>query len=429
MAEKSIADTMKKKIIIYYNRIREHLWFRPFVFCLISVGAALIAHQADQTRLNQIVPALKLESIQRLLDIISASMLVISIFTVASMLSAFSAASSTATPRSFKIVVTDDVSQYALSTFIGAFIFSIVSSVALDLGYYDNAGKFILFIITLVLFAAVILSFLRWVDRISRLGRLEHTIMQVERVAMKSLSTYIKSPFLNALPITGELTDEKPVFGSSIGYVQHINLDALNYMAKEMGLRIRLNCLPGKFVHENLEVAFIRPGRDVDMEKVSQRVNGAIGVGQTRLFDEDPRFGLIVLGEIASRALSAGINDPGTAIQIIGSQERLFFLWNMKDEDSTDYAILYDCVEVPKIEIEDFFDDAFRPISRDGAGYLEVMLRLQKALKSLASIDHSGFKAAAIQYSKHAFSEAELAISLKNDLDILKQHSLFVYNE
>jgi hypothetical protein len=41
-------------------------------------------------------------------------MLVISIFAVGSMVSAFSAASSTATPRSFKLIG-DDVSRNALS--------------------------------------------------------------------------------------------------------------------------------------------------------------------------------------------------------------------------------------------------------------------------------------------------------------------------
>jgi uncharacterized membrane protein len=39
-----------------------------------------------------------------------------------------------------------------------------------------------------------------------------------------------------------------------------------------------------------------------------------------------PRFGLITLSEIASRALSPAVNDPGTAIQIISSHVRLFSL-------------------------------------------------------------------------------------------------------
>lgn len=416
---------MKKKIINYFNKLRKYLWYRPLLFCLISVAAALIAHLADGTRLNDLVPILKKESIEGLLDILSASMLVISIFAVTSMVSAFSAASNTATPRSFKIIITDDVSQYALSSFIGAFIFSIVATVAIDNKYYGQAGKFILFLITLVLFAVVILTFLRWVDRISRLGRLGHTIVQVEKVANKALSKYINNPLLNALPVRGEFLDGKSVFADSIGYVQRIDMENLQYLAKELGLKIRLNCIPGKFIHKNFTVAFVRSSQDVDMEKITRKVNDAIQVGHSRLFDEDPRFGIIALSEIASRVLSPGINDPGTAIQIIGSQERLLFLWNDEMEKSTENNLIYDRIEVPLISMQDFFDDAFRPISRDGAGNIEVMLRLQKALNSLETINNSEIKAAAKLYSKSAFNRAELAIKFKADLDILEKKSLF----
>ncbi len=387
--------------------------------------AALIAHQADETRLNDFVPVIKLESIEGLLDVLSTSMLVISIFAVASMLSAYSSASTNATPRSFKIVITDDVSQYALSAFMGAFIFSIVATVAMDNGYYNKAGKFILFLITLLFFVVVILTFLRWVDSISRLGRLEYTIMQVEAVARKSLSSHIKNPFLYALPVTGAFPDGKSVFGESIGYVQYIDTDALQKLSKKMGLKIRLNCLPGKFIHDNSVIAFIRTSQYVDMSKVTQKINGAIHVAHTRSFDDDPRFALIALSEIASRALSTGINDPGTAVQVICSHERLLFLWNDEIENSTESKVLYDCIEVPQISMDDFFDDSFRSISRDGAEYIEVMLRLQKAFISLETINHAEIKAAAIQYSKYAFNRAELSIKLKHDLDILEKQCLF----
>ena len=371
---------MKKKILIYYNRIREQLWFRPFLFCLFSVFGALLAHQADGIGINHIVPNIDKDSIGGLLDTISASMLVISIFAVASMLSAFSSASSTATPRSFKIVVTDDVSQNALSVFIGAFIFSIVATIALDNGYYEKAGRFTLFIFTLILFAIVILTFLRWVDRISRLGRLEHTIHQVETVAVKSLSAYIKNPSLKALSISGKFNKEHKVLANSIGYIQHINLEDLQSLAEELELKIRLNCIPGKFVHNNFAVAHFITEKDIDIDKIQERINNTILVGQTRLFDEDPRFGLISLTEIASRALSPGINDPGTAIQIIGSHERLFFLWHKEIENSNEIEVAYNRIEVPEISMEDFFDDAFRPIARDGADNIRSDVKITKGI-------------------------------------------------
>ncbi len=122
-----------------------------------------------------------------LLKVVSASMLVRSVFAVGSMLAAYQSACSSATPRAFALVVSDDVSQSALSTFIGAFIFSIVAQLALMNGYYDNAGRFFLFIITIFVFGLVIIGFLKWVDGIARLGRLSTTIAKVEKAAGEAL--------------------------------------------------------------------------------------------------------------------------------------------------------------------------------------------------------------------------------------------------
>lgn len=61
---------------------------------------------------------------------------------------------------------------------------------------------------------------------------------------------------------------------------------------------------------------------DIDASRIAQ----AFLLGDVRQFDEDPRFGLIVLSEIASRALFLAVNDPGTAIVIIGTFVRLFVL-------------------------------------------------------------------------------------------------------
>jgi uncharacterized membrane protein len=75
----------------------------------------------------------------------------------------------------------------------------------------------------------------------------------------------------------------------------------------------------------------------------------------------------------------------------------------------------------------DFFDDAFRPISRDGAGNIEVLLRLQKAFKSIETINHEDIKKLAIQYSKEVYKRAELSMKFKPDLDVLKKECL-LYN-
>jgi len=136
---------MLNRLKFLISRIRERLWVRPLVMCILSVGAVFFAKMVDVPKIGQFVPEITLESLGILLTTISASMLVIATFAVASMVAAYASASSTATPRSFSLVISDDVSQNALSTFLGAFIFSIVALTALKNGYYDKAGRFTLF--------------------------------------------------------------------------------------------------------------------------------------------------------------------------------------------------------------------------------------------------------------------------------------------
>ena len=62
---------------------------------------------------------------------------------------------------------------------------------------------------------------------------------------------------------------------------------------------------------------------------------------------------------------------------------------------------------MPKLVIDDLFDDAFTAIARDGAGVVEVAIRLQKAFGALAETDDKATVAAARKHSRMALARAE----------------------
>ena len=84
----------------------------------------------------------------------------------------------------------------------------------------------------------------------------------------------------------------------------------------------------------------------------------------------------------------------------------------------------YTRIEVPEIEASDIFEDAFRPISRDGADNIEVMIRMQKALTSIHSFVPDDVKEIALKSAQEAYKRAELALSYPGDLELLKKRSL-----
>nr|WP_205747187.1 DUF2254 family protein [Desulfopila sp. IMCC35006] len=81
------------------NRISERLWVRPLTMCVLSTTLVFLAKTMDTAEIGRLVPAITKESLETLLSIIAACMLVIATFTVGSMVSAYASASNTATPR------------------------------------------------------------------------------------------------------------------------------------------------------------------------------------------------------------------------------------------------------------------------------------------------------------------------------------------
>src|SRR5690606_9376275 len=121
-------------------------------------------------------------------------------------------------------------------------------------------------------------------------------------------------------------------------------------------------------------------------------VRDAFTIGAERDFEQDPRFGLCVLAEIASRALSPAVNDAGTAIDVIGRGVRLLTIW-AQESGKTDAEENPPCprVRTPAFSASDMFEDIFAPIARDGADNPQVLVRLQKALGALARVGGQDF--------------------------------------
>lgn len=403
-----------------YNRISERLWVKPLFACLVSIGVVFLARFIESLLNGISLPAISYDSVDKLLSVLAASMLVIATFSVASMVSAYASASSTATPRAFALIVADDKSQNALSMFIGAFIYSLVAIIALTNNYFFSSGLFVLFICTIFVFALVILTFVKWVDSVARLGRMSSTIEKVENATLKAMKKFKSAPTQRALSVGQDSFKGDAICATSVGYIQFIDVEKIQQWAEKHSARISIHCLPGKFVSINEPLAYLQFDQTQNAEINYQIIVDAFHIGRERLYDFDPRFGLVVLSEIASRALSPAVNDPGTSINILSVLTRLLNYWVEPIDDKDLESVIYNRVEIPEICISNLFDDAFTGIARDGAGLVEVGTMLQKCLSSLAKCNHNQMQETARLHSKAALDRAKQTISLKADFEKIK---------
>lgn len=154
-------------------------------------------------------------------------------------------------------------------------------------------------------------------------------------------------------------------------------------------------------------------------EQQQSALASAITIASERTFEQDPRFGICVLTEVAQRALSPAVNDPGTAIDIITRHTRVLAPW--KDLDSyTDEGVHCPQVRIHPLNIDDLLADEFFPIARDAGETLEVHIRLHKALHALAAQESVELRAAAIRCAQTCYLFAEQNLQLEQQKEMVK---------
>lgn len=100
---------------------------------------------------------------------------------------------------------------------------------------------------------------------------------------------------------------------------------------------------------------------------------------------------------------------------MIGRSTRLVSLWVRGTTAPDEGQPKHPRIHVPPLDTADMFEDAFMLMARDGAGLIEVQLRIQKALLALSRIGGEASRAAALHQSRMALERAELALTLEAD--------------
>tara|TARA_R100000541_G_scaffold2171_14_gene8353 strand:+ start:35220 stop:36560 length:1341 start_codon:yes stop_codon:yes gene_type:complete len=398
-------------------RISKRPWFRASLYSVLGIATALVALVVAPYIPDDLSTKIGSDAVDNILGVLASSMLAVTTFSLSIMVAAYGSATNNVTPRATSLLVEDPTTQNTLSTFIGSFIFSLVGIIALSTGLYGENGRVVLFAATIIVVILVLYALLRWIDQLSGLGRVAETTARVEKAATQALCQRMEQPFLGGRPLDVDpkvLPGARPLFSDKIGFVQHIDMPALGELTKKEGCAVYVCALPGIFVEPSQPIAW-----SVGIDKECDRaLCDAFVVGSQRTFDRDPRYGIIVMAEVASRALSPAMNDQGTAVDVIGRGVRVL---SHLSRPTPPEDPKFDRVFAPGLSVADMLDDFFTPIARDGAAVVEVGIRLQQALASLGRLGDAAITLAANHHAHSALKRAEAGLSLPDDYQRVRQ--------
>ena len=405
------------RLKFYFTKATSSLWFRPAAYAclaLLVLGAPTLIEPLMPWQWTDFVSASTNETV---LSILASSLLAVAIFSLSAMVSALRAAAESATPRARPLLVEDAAAQNAISTFIGAFLFSLLGVVGTLLGVFSPTGRVLLFVVTLLLVFIVVATLIRWLQRLSNLGDVMEAIRRVEQETSKALGCTAapQAEAQDAPECENAFENGAVVFTHKPGYVQAIDLEALTEICGRIGLRLRITAPVGDFA--DAHAPLVRLDTVVD-DDVAAKIRAAFTLGDKRLFSGDPRLGLTVLSEIASKALSPGINDPGTAIAALRAAQRVLDQWGRRDEaeeaadDDADFRVIE-----PSLNPNEVFDSAFAPVAFDGANRPEIASTLLSIYAGLRDAHAGVFGSAACDMATDLTARVETAMSYDGDIE------------
>lgn len=177
----------------------------------------------------------------------------------------------------------------------------------------------------------------------------------------------------------------------------------------------------GKFVDPGTVLLSVHQA-SLDAERIDSlraQVLNCFVLEHNRSYSNDPRFGLLVMSEVAQKAMSAAINDPATAITTINALTRILVDTEAcSDVETPEYPNL----SIEQFKASEFIKPVFAPIARDSQGNMEINMRLLKCLAIIAKhVPEAAIRQAAEQEARELIARATKHFSFAADQQQLRE--------
>ncbi len=288
-------------------------------------------------------------------------------------------------PRLVPWIVRDRVLWHSLGVFTATFLYSLGAIAWLDRNRSGNTPFFSGLLVILLLLASVAML-VALVQRISmfRIRRMltltgDHGRLVIEKM-YPSLDTPKATADLEELqqfPLSHTI-----LHTGAPRAIQFLDEEALLTLSSAAGGVMEVVSSPGDFVVEGSQLVRVYgPAQNLDHRDVRK----AFELGEERTFEQDPRYAIRLLVDIAIRALSPAVNDPTTAVQALDQIEdllrrlgsRRLEIGAIRDRQGKLRLV------IPHPAWEDFLVLAFEEIRLYGVNSVQVMRRMKALVSDL----------------------------------------------
>lgn len=378
---------MTSRLAALKQSLRSGFWAVPTLCVVLAVALALLLVAADrrlQSRLAFTFGAGP-DGAREVLSAITTAMITFTGLVFSITVVVLQLTSSQFSPRVLRTFLRDRLTQWALGVFTATFVYAVMVLRTVSGG---DGSEFVPALSTSFALLLLLLSvalFVAYIHHISTSMAASSIISAIGRETRSALDRRFppgrdEEPGVAAPEPGGTVRLVLPA--RRLGVVTAMDEPLLVRLAAQAGVLLRTRVRLGDFVPEGaplLEV--VGQPHDLDVGAVLDGVTQA----QDRELEQDVAFGFRQLADIAERALSPGVNDPTTAVQVLDQMHDLLRRLATRplrsglvaDERGTIRLVL------PPDRIGDYLELALSGIDQYGADSRPVQRRIDALLQDV----------------------------------------------
>jgi uncharacterized membrane protein len=368
--------------------MRRRTWAVPALYAAGAIAAGLVLPRVESRMFSGFVAPISIIAAMAIYSSIASGMIALTgiVFSLVFVMVQFSATAYS--PRLALWVGRSPLISHALGTFTATFLYAIAALAWVDRGGTGTVPAISAATVVVLLLASVF-TLIGLVERIALLSvnkMLTFTGDQGRRVLD---AVYPELEPRGAAAAANELGQaaltQRVIYHGRPAVVQAVDVAALIALARSATGRIEVVPAVGDSLIESTTLMNVFGARGAIDERALRR---AIAVGEERTFEQDPKYSIRLLVDIAIRALSPAVNDPTTAVQALDHigdllmrlARRRLEIGSYCDGDGTPRLV------VPFPTWEDFLRLSLDEIQSYGAGSMQVMRRMKALMADLLSV-------------------------------------------
>ena len=322
------------------------------------------------------------DTARAILSTLIGGILSLMVFSFSMVMVLLNQASSNFSPRLLPGLISDKRNQIVLGTYLGTIIYNIIVliSIVSDSDKFTINGLSIL--IGIVLGVICLGMFIFFIHSISTGIQINNILDQIYRQSKKRIDHLISQKNTNVQPIDVEGKNWQEFKCDKAIYYQGVDVEGLSDILQKFEVNVKVIPFKGKYVLPNTTVMMY--DKELTEDELA-RLNGFIIYSNNHQTDDNYILGIKQMTEVGVKAMSPGINDPGTAVMTIDYLTELLALRmqlgdiELYQSDESSYTL-----ELTTVNFDDMLYQmlaAYRQYCKHDIILMEKLITMLKYLK------------------------------------------------